>query len=487
MATLELQLARPKMLIGGGWSDALDGRQYATVNPSTEQQLAQSPHASRADMRRAIDAARKAFDEGPWPRLPLRERSRMIRQIAEAMAAQNEVLSGIVVAETGIAGVLGGQDMAIAMMHDYADIALAFPFAEVVAPAAMNGRLISSEVIRQPAGVCGLLPTWNLPLAIAVRKLGPALAAGCTMVMKAPPQTPLALLKLAEIIAECDLPPGVFNLVTGDGIEASQELVASDKVDLISFTGGLASGRSIMAAAAGTLKRVTLELGGKSANIILDGADLDQVASMESIQGCINAGQTCSMLSRVLVPRAMADALVEKMAATVRKQKIGDPVDPAVTVGPLIREERRQVVESYVASGVAEGATLVAGGSRPAGFDRGYFFEPTIFADVRNDMKIAQEEIFGPVMSVIPYDTVEEAIRLANDSPFGLQANVACARVADGLAVARQIRCGAVSINGVMDGLHAPRGGFKLSGLGRECGKWALDDYLEYQALTWAV
>jgi aldehyde dehydrogenase (NAD+) len=484
MSTLEL--ARPQMLIGGDWSGALDGREYATVNPATEQQLALSPHASREDMRRAIDAARRAFDEGPWPRMPLRERSRIIRQIADAMAAQNDALSAIVIAETGIAGNLGSQALAIAMMYDYADHAMTFPFSETIAPAEMNGRLLSSHIMRQPAGVCGLLPTWNLPIAIAVRKLGPALASGCTMVMKAPPQTPLALLKLAEIIAECDLPPGAFNLVTGDGIEASEELVASEKVDLISFTGGLESGRKIMAAAAGTLKRVTLELGGKSANIVLDGVDLDQVASMESVQACINAGQTCSMLSRVLVPRAKADTLVEKMADTVRKQKIGDPTDPAVTVGPLIREERRTVVEHYVKSGVAEGATLVVGGSRPANLHRGYFYEPTIFADVRNEMKIAQEEIFGPVMSVIPYNTVEEAIRLANDSPFGLQANVACSRVADGLAVARQIRCGAVSINGAMDGLYAPRGGFKLSGIGRECGKWALDDYLEYQTLTWA-
>jgi acyl-CoA reductase-like NAD-dependent aldehyde dehydrogenase len=484
MSTLEL--ARPRMLIGGDWLDALDGREYATVNPATEQQLALSPHASKEDMRRAIDAARKAFDEGPWPRMPLAERSRIIRQIADAMAAQNDALSAVVIAETGIAGRLGSQALATEMMYDYADHARTFSFDETIAPRDINGRLISSQVLRQPAGVCGLLPTWNLPIAIAVRKLGPALASGCTMVMKAPPQTPLALLKLAEIIAESDLPPGVFNLVTGDGIEASEELVTNSKVDLISFTGGLESGRRIMAAAAGTLKRVTLELGGKSANIILDGVDIDQVASMEAIQGCLNAGQTCSMLSRVLVPRGMADALVAKMSDTVRQLKIGDPTDPAVTVGPLIREERRTVVESYVASGVDQGATLVVGGSRPAGLDRGFFFEPTIFTDVRNDMKIAQEEIFGPVMSVIAYDSVQEAIRLANDSPFGLQANVACARVSEGLDVARQIRCGAVSINGAMDGTYAPRGGFKLSGLGRECGKWALDDYLEYQTLTWS-
>jgi len=403
------------------------------------------------------------------------------------MERNEHVLAELVVAETGTTGVLVSQAGSTAMMHDFADIATTFQFDETVAPAGMGGRLLSSQVLRQPVGVCGLLPTWNLPIGIAVRKLGPALASGSTMVMKAPPQTPFALLKLAEIIAETDLPPGVFNLVTGDGIEASQELVRSDKVDLVSFTGGISAGRQIMAEAAGTLKRVVMELGGKSANIILDGVDLDQVAFGTAFQACLNAGQTCSMLSRILVPRHLQEALVEKLADHLRRQRVGDPTDPSIDVGPLIRAERRQAVEGYVEAGLSEGAELVIGGSRPTGLDRGYYYEPTLFTNVTNDMKIAQEEIFGPVLSVIPYDTVDEAVRIANDSIFGLQANVACASVAEGIAVAKRIRSGAVSVNSAIDSLHAPRGGFKQSGIGRECGKWALDDYLEYQAVTWAI
>ena len=476
-----------QMLIGGAWVDSIEGRNYETVNPATEDLLGSAPQADPADMRRAIDAARTAFDEGPWPTMPRAERYRIIRQIAEGMERHEKVLSDLVVAETGTTGPLVSQMGSVAMMHDFAELAMTFPLDETVAPQSLGGRLIASQVLRQPVGVCGLLPTWNLPIMIAVRKLGPALASGSTMVMKAPPQTPLALLKLAEIIAESDLPPGVFNLVTGDGIEASQELVRSELVDMVSFTGGLASGRSIMAAAAGTLKRVTLELGGKSANIILDDVNLDAIAPAVALQACVNAGQTCSMLSRVLVPRQLSPALVEGLADVLRRQKVGDPTDPTVTVGPLIREERRAAVEGFVEAGVGEGAKLVVGGSRPKGFERGYYYEPTLFTDVTNDMTIARDEIFGPVLSVIPYDSVDEAVRLANDSVFGLQANVTCAHVADGLAIAKRIRSGAVSINGAMDSLHAPRGGFKQSGLGRECGKWALDDYLEYQAVTWPV
>jgi acyl-CoA reductase-like NAD-dependent aldehyde dehydrogenase len=475
------------MLIGGDWVESIRGRTYQTVNPATEEPLGTAAQAEPADMQRAIDSARAAFDEGPWPAMSGAERYRIIRQIAEGMERHEKVLSALVVAETGTTGPLVSQAGSVLMMHDFADLAMTFPFDEMVAPHDLTGRFLSSQVLRQPVGVCGLLPTWNLPIMIAVRKLGPALASGCTMVMKAPPQTPLALLKLAEIIADTDLPPGVFNLVTGEGIDAAGELVRSGKVDMVSFTGGVTSGRTIMANAADTLKRVTLELGGKSANIILDDVDVEQIAPAAALQGCLNAGQTCSMLSRVLVPRQLEGALVEGMAETLRRQKVGDPRDPTVTVGPLIREERRKAVESYVEAGLRQGATLMAGGSRPADLGRGFYYQPTLFTDVSNDMTIARDEIFGPVLTVIPYDTVDQAIRIANDNPFGLQANVACSRVADGVAIAKRIRSGAVSINGAMDSIRAPRGGFKQSGLGRECGKWALDDYLEYQAVTWAI
>lgn len=481
------QFESPRMLIDGEWVTAMDGRVYDTVNPATEDRLGTAPQAGPHDMRRAIEAARYAFDEGPWGKATRVDRSKVISQIAEGMERNEKALSELVVAETGTVGPLVSQALSIASMYDFAEIARTFPFEETVAPHVLGGRLLGSQVVRQPVGVCGLLPTWNLPLGIAIRKLAPALASGSTMVMKAPPQTPLTLLRLAEIIAETDLPPGVFNLVTGDGIEASHELVVSDKVDMVSFTGGVESGRSIMAAASGTMKRVTLELGGKSANIILDGVSIGDIATGAAFQACLNAGQTCSMLSRQLVPRTLAEPLIEAIADTFSRQKLGDPTDPNVTMGPLIREERRKAVESYVESGLNEGARLVVGGKRPADCSRGYFYEPTLLRDVTNEMTIARDEIFGPVLAVIPYDTVDEAIRMANNSDFGLQANVTCVRAADGIEIARRLRCGAVSINGAMDSLRAPRGGFKQSGLGRECGKWALDDYLEYQAITWAI
>lgn len=485
---MTIRAATPwKMYIGGVWTSASQGRTYHTINPATEEPLGPAPHASISDVREAIAAARSAFDDGPWPHLSLGERYRIMHQIASLLEQHAAALSEVVVQETGATAFLASQAGPIDIMREAADLVLSQPFAESCQPVEFGGRLLQTQVLRQPVGVCGLLPTWNAPIMIAIRKIAPALAAGCTMVVKAPPQTPLSLLKLAEIIAESDLPPGVFNVVTGDGIEVAEELVAHPAVDLISFTGGLATGKTIQANAAETVKRVVLELGGKSANIILDDVDLDIAAPIAALGACFGAGQTCSMLSRVLVPEAMAAELVERMVAIVSSQQVGDPLDPNTVIGPLIREERRAAVERFVDSGLTEGAKLVAGGRRPPHLPRGFFYEPTIFADVRNDMTIAQEEIFGPVLAVIPYESRDEAIRIANESIYGLQANIMCRNTKDGLDLARRLRSGAVGINGAMDGIHAPRGGFKQSGIGREIGKWALDDYLEYQAVTYPL
>lgn len=479
--------APKRLYIDGQWLDASERRTYLTVNPATEEPLGPAPHASADDMRDAISAARTAFDTGPWPRLPLAERYRIMHQLVALVEQHAVELTDVVIQETGATAFLASQTGPIEILREAADLVLSQPFAESCQPIEFGGRLLQTQVVRQPVGVCGLLPTWNAPIMIAIRKIAPALAAGCTMVLKAPPQTPLSLLKLAEIFDRSDLPPGVFNVVTGDGIEAAEELVAHPDVDLISFTGGLATGRAIQAKAAETVKRVVLELGGKSANIILDDVDLDIAAPIAALGACFGAGQTCSMLSRVLVPEAMAAELAERMVAIVSSQQVGDPLDPNTVIGPLIREERRTAVERYVDSGLAGGAKLVAGGRRPPHLDRGYFYEPTIFTEVRNDMTIAQEEIFGPVLAVIPYETRDEAVRIANDSIYGLQANIMCERTKDGLSLAGQLRSGAVAINGAMDGIHAPRGGFKQSGIGREIGKWALDDYLEYQAVTYPL
>lgn len=475
------------MYVDGQWTSAANGQTYETINPANEEPLGPVPQADAADMRLAIAAARTAFDEGPWPRLALNERYRIIHQIASLMEKHAEELTEIVIKETGATAFLASQATAIQILHDTADLVLSQPLAESLAPVEFIGRLMQTQVLRVPVGVCGLLPTWNAPIMIAIRKIAPALAAGCTMVLKAAPYTPLSTLKLAEIIAESDLPAGVFNVVTGNGIEAADELVRSEDVDMVSFTGGLGAGRAIGAAAAETVKRVVLELGGKSANIILEDVDIDVAARISSMGACFATGQACSMLSRVLVPASMAGELVDRMAKMVEAQPIGDPFDPKTVVGPLIREERRAAVEGYVESGLREGARLVTGGRRPSHLERGFYYEPTIFADVTNEMTIAREEIFGPVVSVIPYQTLEDAVRIANDSIYGLQANITCGSTREGLRIARELRAAAVGINGAMDGLGAPRGGFKQSGIGREVGKWALDDYLEYQAVTYPL
>ncbi|MGH7860373.1 MAG: aldehyde dehydrogenase family protein, partial [Candidatus Binatia bacterium] len=337
----------------------------------------------------------------------------------------------------------------------------------------------------QAVGVCGLIPTWNFPLFVSVQKLGPAIACGNTMVVKPSPYVPLIDLLLAEVIEECDLPKGVYNVVTGEGAEIGAELVESPLVDKVSFTGSVATGKKIMEAASRSLKRVHLELGGKSATMILDDVNLDEVASTAASPSFFHAGQGCALCTRVLVPSKMHDALLEKMAAFVQMVvQVGDPSDPGVMLGPVIREERRRKIEEYIGAGRDEGALLVTGGGRPKGLSRGFFLEPTIFGNVRNDMRIAREEIFGPVVSVIPYSSEAEAIRLANDSSFGLGGAILTRDTARAIDIARQVRTGTVSINGGFN-VFGPFGGFKESGIGREGGWWGLHEYSEVQCIAW--
>jgi aldehyde dehydrogenase (NAD+) len=306
------------------------------------------------------------------------------------------------------------------------------------------------------------------------------------MVIKPSPYQPLIDLVVAEAIEECDLPPGVFNVVTGDGPELGADLVDSPLVDKISFTGSAVTGKRIMAAAAPTLKRVHLELGGKSVGLLLDDIDLMQVVPYASSPAFFHAGQGCAMCTRFLVPKSRHDGAVEAfsnfLSAVV---SIGDPADPNVMLGPVIRAERRDKIEEYIASGKKEGAVLATGGGRPKHLERGYFLEPTVFANVRNDMTIAREEIFGPVLSILPFSDVDDAIRIANDSPYGLGGAIYATDVARALEVAKQIRTGTMNINGALNIANLPFGGFKESGIGREGGRWALDEYTELQSITW--
>ena len=481
-----------RMYIDGKWVDAASGATYELPNPATEQTLASAPDASRDDLRRAIGAARRAFDSGPWPRSTPRERSRVLERIALGLERRKEEFRDLLVAAHAAEYMTHPiqLDLAIAQIANYAELALRFPFEEPLPPVsavtAAGPKLVSSMAYHQPVGVCGLVPTWNFPLYVTAQKIGPALATGCTMVIKPSPWGPLVDLLLAEVIEECDLPPGVYNVVTGQSPELGIELCENAEIDKLSFTGSVETGKRVMAAAAGTLKRVHLELGGKSAQIVLDDYDLDAAAPGAASPTFFHAGQGCAMTTRVLVQRSRHDELVEKMAGFVKSfVKPGNPADPSVMLGPVIREERRTAIEGYVASGCEQGAELVTGGGRPADLPRGYFLEPTIFANVRNDMRIAREEIFGPVVSVIPFENEDDAVRIANDSSFGLYGGILTNDSARGLELARRLRTGGVSINGATNLLAAPFGGFKQSGIGREGGLFGMREFTEIQMLAW--
>ena len=480
-----------KLYIDGKWTDASGGT-FDVLNPATEEVVARAPNGTRADLERAIRAARRAFDEGPWPRTSPTERANLLTRLIGNLEKRKEEIRELLVT-TAAAEYVGHPiqvDMPYQLLANYAELVRSYHFIEmlpvVVSQSPMGTQVNNSMVYHQPVGVCGLIPTWNFPFFVTAQKIGPALATGCTMVIKPSPYMPLLDLLIAEAVEECDLPPGVFNVVTGDAPELGAALVESPLIDKISFTGSAATGKRIMAAAAPTLKRVHLELGGKSAAIVLDGADLDQVAPYASSPAFFHAGQGCAMCTRLLVPKAKQDGLVERLDKFLSNViSVGDPADPSVMLGPVIRAERREKIEEYIAAGKAEGARLTTGGGRPADKPRGYFLQPTVFADVRNDMRIAREEIFGPVLSVLPFDGVEDAIRIANDSPYGLGGAIYAGDPAEALEVAKRIRTGTININNALNIQNLPFGGFKESGIGREGGRWGLDEYTEIQSITW--
>jgi aldehyde dehydrogenase (NAD+) len=480
------------MFVDGEWVAARSGRTYAVPNPATEALVAEVPNAGVEDLERAIAAARRAFDEGPWRSVTPGDRRRILLEIADRIEARKEDFRRALVAAAGAEYITHyiQLDIPIQLLRIYADLAMQFPFEVPTAPAtvptATGLRTATSLVVHQPAGVCGLIPTWNFPLMVSVQKLGPAIATGCTMVFKPSPYVPVIDLMLAEIIAECDLPKGVYNVVCGDGPELGAALVESPLVDKVSFTGSVGTGKRIMAAAAKTLKRVHLELGGKSALLVLDDYDLDEAVMNAASPAFFHAGQGCAINTRILVPKSKHDALVEKLTGFLGAMvRVGDPEDPSNTLGPVIREERRTQIEKYIEAGRREGAVLATGGGRPQGLDRGWFLEPTVFAAVKNDMTIAREEIFGPVASVLPYADDDEAIRIANESSFGLGGGILTRDTPRALEIARRIRTGTIGINGAFNLWTAPFGGFKESGIGREGGIWGMQEYTEIQTISW--
>ncbi|AOS91671.1 aldehyde dehydrogenase family protein [Mycobacterium intracellulare] len=468
--------------IDGQWTDPDSGR-YDVVNPATEAVIQTAPDASVAQVRQAVAAARSAFDTGPWPTAEPAERARCLQQLSDALMARGEEVYALAQAEWGCSANerLIHVDGPAFMVGHAAELATEPAEAPMDAWGAAGTTLLRYE----PLGVVAAMTPWNFPHTLNVMKLGAALAAGNTLVLKPSPLTPLAGLALARIIDEdTDIPPGVVNVVTPTSVEASRSLTLDPRVDMVSFTGSSAVGRDVMAGAATTMKRVLLECGGKSATILLPDVDVgDDLLQRLLFEGCtMHAGQACILNSRLLLPEAIHDEVVDRLVELSRAVVIGDPVDPAVTMGPLISREHLDRVEGFVKRAEADGATVVAGGSRPKDLSSGFYFEPTILTDAAADSYIAQEEVFGPVLTVLRYRDDDDAVTIANNSSYGLGGAVWGSDIDRAVAIARRVRTGQVSVNGTIPG-DAPFGGFKQSGIGREGGVMGLRAYMEPKAI----
>jgi acyl-CoA reductase-like NAD-dependent aldehyde dehydrogenase len=475
-------IRRYSMLINGGWVDTDD--RFEIRSPATEEVVASVAKAGREQTDQAVAAAKAAHEDGVWRRTSPQERAAVLDAIAGRLSEQIEEFAVLEARENGApvrqaaAFQIG---FSIAHLHYFADLARSYAF-ERTGPLLKVPTLGSGLIRREPVGVCAAIVPWNFPLLLAMWKIGPALAAGNTIVVKPDEHTPLTLLEFARVAQDCGLPPGVLNVIPGDGPVVGARLASHPDVRKIAFTGSTAVGREIMRMAAGTVKRLTLELGGKGPNIVLDDADLD-LAVDGSLFGCLmNQGQACESGTRVIVAAAVHDKFVERLVERAAAIKVGDPLDPATDLGPVISAEARDRILQYIETGQAQGAALAYGGGMPAGpqFERGFWVEPTIFTDVGNDMTIAREEIFGPVLSVIRSESTDQAIRIANDTEYGLSAGVWSTDAQRALDVARQLEAGTVWLNDWhMVNAAYPFGGYKQSGLGRELGPHALDEYTE--------
>ncbi|MFJ7156871.1 aldehyde dehydrogenase family protein [Streptomyces sp. NPDC101118] len=466
--------AHDGMYIGGEWRPAAGTDTIAVLNPADEQVIGHVPAGTAEDVEAAVRAARTAFRG--WAATPPAERAARIAALRDVLVARKAEIAETVTAELGAP--LGFAEM----VHAGAPIAVASSYADLAATYAFEERIGNSTVYLEPVGVVAAITPWNYPLHQVVAKVAPALAAGCTVVLKPSEDTPLTAQLFAEAVHEAGLPAGVFNLVTGTGPVAGQALAAHPDVDLVSFTGSTAVGRAIGAAAGGAVKRVALELGGKSANVILPGADLPKAVGLGVSHVVNNSGQSCNALTRMLVHRDQYEEAVALAAEAAGKARAGDPRDPASRLGPLVNARQLERVRGYIAKGVEEGARLVAGGAE-APHDKGYYVAPTVFADVTPEMTIAQEEIFGPVLAILPYEDEEHALEIANGTSYGLGGAVWAADAETAAAFARRMDTGQVDINGGRFNPLAPFGGFKQSGVGRELGPHGLTEYLQTKSL----
>jgi aldehyde dehydrogenase (NAD+) len=480
-----------KLFIDGGWVDSENGESIDVINPATEDRIGAVAQATKDDVRRAITAARRAFDHGPWPRMSPRERSVVLIRMADILERRRAELVDLNIAEAGSVRALAEMlQVGIPIDHfrDTAERVLpSFAFEQPMPPSIGLG-LGQGVVLREPAGVAALISAYNFPLFLNLFKIAPTLAAGCTAVLKPAPSTPLEAFVLGEIADEAGLPAGVLNIVSGD-IEAGEELTTNPMVDVVSFTGSDTVGRLVARQASDTFKRVVLELGGKSANIVCDDADAQKVLPHVLQNMLTHSGQGCALLTRTLVHRSRYDELVAMTAGALSYITVGDPADPATTMGPLISAAQREKVEALIAVGIDEGAEVAFGGGRPAGLDKGFYVEPTLLTGVTNDAVVAQREFFGPVGVIIPFDDDDDAIRMANDSPYGLAGAVWAHDPVRAYGLAKRIRSGHIAVNGGGGSLspHGPFGGYKQSGLGREWGSYGLEEFLEYKTVHWPV
>lgn len=473
-----------RFFIDGAWVTPAGEQVVDLPNPATEEIIGRAIVPSPADARRAIEAARRAFDTGPWPSMKPAERAGYLRRMGEILGARKRDIGALLTDTVGATVMLAKSFQgawALKAFELCADWAERFGWEEPL-PVQQWPLPVGGVAIREPVGVVTAMTPFNYPFFVNCWKVAPALAMGNAVVLKPSPWTPLDAFELARAAEEAGVPPGVLNVIGGGGIDVGQELASNPMVDMVSFTGSVGGGRAVGAAAMQTIKKVQLELGGKSAALVLDDADPAVVAMMLANTCMIHAGQGCGATTRLLVPRALHDAVLDAVVAACSSLAVGDPADASTFVGPLIREEHRQRVEAHVRAGISEGARVVCGGARP---DRpGYFYAPTVFADVRNDMRIAQEEIFGPVLCVIPYEGIDEGIAIANDSIFGLGGSVITPSRERAVEVARRMRTGWVQVGAVPPNFSGSWGGYKQSGIGREWRR-GLEEFTELKNIAW--